>query len=382
MTKVLYMLPAEKFGGAERQGTIAIKKLPQIGVEVLPVVGPGQMIIEALERNDIKDYIHTLAFPDDPKHPLTFAENIQRAFYNLKCFIKSKKLIEEILRKNPCDIIYATRTFSWIIAGFVSKEMNIPVVWRCGSLITNPFQRSITQGFIGWSHPKALVSNSNAMKASFGKGLNLPSYVIQSSVDTDRFKPDIDGSQFYSRYNLSKDYKYIGISARPAPEKGPDFLASIMKKVIAANNKVKLLWAGESSWRKHLEGIFSKANLSESVTFLGHVPDIENFYSACDAVLLSSKLNSIESSPSALLEPMAMGKAVVATQAGGIPEIISDGENGFIRKYGDSKGFADAILELIENPDLALKIGKNAIAHIDNFHNELANTEALAKVCM
>jgi len=180
--------------------------------------------------------------------------------------------------------------------------------------------------------------------------------------------------------NLEDKIKIIGIAARPAPEKGPEFIVTILKNLVSTEKNVKLLWAGESSWRKHLENIFLKAGLGQTVTFLGHIPEIEEFYSICDVVILASKYNSIESSPSAILEPMAMGKPVVATDVGGIHEIITDSENGFLRRYGDSEGFATAIKRLLAEPELAANIGKRARQKIESEHDKEKNTKSLAEI--
>lgn len=380
MLRLLYMLPSEKFGGAERQGTLTLKLLPDFGIKATALVGPGKMILDAFAREGISNYIHTDRFPDDPKHPLSFLENMQRYYYNTKCFIRSRRLVMDLLQKEQFDLIYATRTFSWIVSGFISRKTGIPVIWRCGSRFTDSFQRNLSRWFMKFSGIKALVSNCKAMQESWGEGLSIPSFVVNSSVNTHKFRKDIDRISFLNAHSLDKNMRFVGIAARPAPEKGPEFIIESIKKLSKKRNDFELLWAGESSWRKYLEGLFKKAGIKERVRFLGHIPDIEKFYASCDTVILASKPNSIEASPSALLEPMAMGKPVIATAVGGIPEIIEDRKNGLMVQYGDDAAFCDAIDEVLSNANLALRLGTNARETIDKEHNIQKNTKELAEI--
>jgi glycosyltransferase involved in cell wall biosynthesis len=217
------------------------------------------------------------------------------------------------------------------------------------------------------------------MKNSFRADFDIPSYVTRSSVDMERFSEVSDKITARKKLGLERDLKYVGIAARPAPEKGPEFLLEIIKKVETREN-VRLLWAGESSWKDHIRNIFVNAGLKNRIKFLGYIPNIEDFYSSCDVIALTSKNNSIEASPSAVLETMAMAKPVVASRSGGIPETIDSGINGFLFEYGDSERFAGCIGNLLDNPLLAERIGRNARKKIEQFHNIDTNTGRLAEI--
>ncbi len=126
--------------------------------------------------------------------------------------------------------------------------------------------------------------------------------------------------------------------------------------------------------------MFKNKKISDHVVFLGHIPDIENFYASIDIAILTSKKRSIETTPNSLLEPMSMGKTVVSTNVGGIPEIVTDGSNGFIFDYGDIEGFTEKILNLISDKELSEKIGKTARERILTHHNENINIGHLAEI--
>jgi L-malate glycosyltransferase len=88
-----------------------------------------------------------------------------------------------------------------------------------------------------------------------------------------------------------------------------------------------------------------------------NVKDIKNYLNAADAGIYTSR---DESFGMGILETMAYGKPVLATRAGGIPEVMSDKIDGFLLKIGDTKGFASKLIQLIKNPAVAAKLGQNA----------------------
>jgi len=92
--------------------------------------------------------------------------------------------------------------------------------------------------------------------------------------------------------------------------------------------------------------------IEERVNFLGFREDPQVILSICDISLLSSLTEGL---PNAILESMALGKPVVATEVGGIPELITDGVHGYLVSKGDHEQFACSILNL--NPERAQEMG-------------------------
>jgi glycosyltransferase involved in cell wall biosynthesis len=87
-----------------------------------------------------------------------------------------------------------------------------------------------------------------------------------------------------------------------------------------------------------------------------------------------------EGFPLSILEAMAMGKPVVATSVGGIPEIVTNGVTGYLHQHGNSQELADALLRLIENPEDARRMGATARENVlqnfsrQKFADEIAQT--------
>ena len=122
---------------------------------------------------------------------------------------------------------------------------------------------------------------------------------------------------------------------------------------------LRVLFAGDCGWREHVEQYFFKNNLKPSVTFLGHIQEIETFYKSCDVILLASPEKSIEGAPNAILEAMAMERPVVVTDVGGISELVQHGLQGFLVPPDNGMElFVDYIEGLISDQTLSRQMGK------------------------
>ena len=104
------------------------------------------------------------------------------------------------------------------------------------------------------------------------------------------------------------------------------------------------------SWRREL-------GLAGRVHFLGQRRDIPDLLSALDIFVLPSHSEGVSL---ALLEAMAAGLPVIATAVGGLPEVVTDGENGLLIPPKDPEALAQALARLLADPALAKKLGENA----------------------
>ncbi len=100
----------------------------------------------------------------------------------------------------------------------------------------------------------------------------------------------------------------------------------------------------------------AKLNILDKVEFCGFIEDIPGFLNSLDIFLLTSLH---EGSSNILLESMACGKPIIAFNISSIPEIISDGSNGYLVEFGQSSQFAQKIITLANNRELLAEIGKN-----------------------
>lgn len=125
----------------------------------------------------------------------------------------------------------------------------------------------------------------------------------------------------------------------------------------AVNREVpsRLAMIGDGPDRSNAERFCREHRLTDRVTFLGNVVDLEEVLGAADLFLLPSEA---ESFGMAALEAMACEVPVIGTSTGGMPEVVTSGETGFLLPVGDVAGMAEHALEILRDPDLKRRMGK------------------------
>jgi glycosyltransferase involved in cell wall biosynthesis len=161
---------------------------------------------------------------------------------------------------------------------------------------------------------------------------------------------------------LDPDEIAVGVASRLVPGKGHDVAIRAFAAVAERLPKARLLVAGDGPLRREVEEM-ARYNLpSRQVSILGFVEDIRGFFSACDLVLFPSLPSFGEGFGLAALEAMAAGVPVVASNAGPLPEVVSDGESGLVVAAGDDQAWAEAIFTLASDRPLRLRLGNEARA--------------------
>jgi glycosyltransferase involved in cell wall biosynthesis len=175
----------------------------------------------------------------------------------------------------------------------------------------------------------------------------------------------------------------LGIESQPmilfvgrlVPRKGVDILLRALPQVIKEMD-AKLVLAGSGN-QKDYRRLAQALNIPDKVIFLGHVPDdtLSLLYSSCDLFVLPSRLEGLGI---VVLEAMAAGKPVIATNAGGIPELVETGHNGILIEAGEAEELASAITRVLGDKSLARAIGKNNTSKVrEHYSWEVAARKAV-----
>ncbi|MCK4646185.1 MAG: glycosyltransferase family 4 protein [Candidatus Aminicenantes bacterium] len=193
--------------------------------------------------------------------------------------------------------------------------------------------------------------------------------IIHSGIDLKKFKE----LSFNEKQNLKRDLGIpeniliIGTAGRLEPVKGPEFLIEAAKYIILKYPNTHFLFSGDGHLKQNLEERASELGIEKNIIFLNWRDDVAKIISIYDVFVLPS-LN--EGMGRVLVEAMALGKPIVASNIGGIPDLVSHGKNGFLVPPKDPRELANCIQILIEDEEKKAKMGKAGKEIVENFTKE------------
>ena len=190
--------------------------------------------------------------------------------------------------------------------------------------------------------------------------------IIHSGIDLERLSNSTD-TAIIREFNIRKDEIILGNVAALAPHKDQATLLKAFKKVITKIHNCRLFIIGTGVERKNLEQNIKNLNLVGKVCLTGFRNDIGAFYKRMDIFVSSSYLEGLGTST---LDAMSCGLPIVATNTGGIPEIVHNNENGILVNPYDDKGLASAIIKLMQNKPLRMEFSKKSLEIVKSFSKE------------
>ena len=185
--------------------------------------------------------------------------------------------------------------------------------------------------------------------------------VFHKGIDTKRFSPENVESEQYSTFR-------VGTAASLTPRKGLEhFIDAATKINDAVSTEIEFLIAGEPSaaedeeYVQSLQDRVKQAGLENNVQFLGWINEMPEYLESLDVFVLPS-LN--EGIPGVVREALAMEIPVVATDVGGTPEAVLDGETGLLVPPKDSAAIANCVIQLLLDSHERRRMGKKGRQHI------------------
>jgi glycosyltransferase involved in cell wall biosynthesis len=183
----------------------------------------------------------------------------------------------------------------------------------------------------------------------------IPVDLIYNGVDLQRYDHQEPCCTLPDEYGMEPGSKVVGVVARLEPEKGHPTLFDAWPIVLRAVPDSYLLVVGEGSRRDALEAQARELRIAHRVVFTGRRDDVPAVTAALDVAVLPSYR---EAQGLTILEAMALSRPVVASDVGGIPEMIQDGKTGLLVPPHDPEALAAAIIRLLTNHPLADTLGR------------------------
>jgi len=212
----------------------------------------------------------------------------------------------------------------------------------------------------------ASVANSEAGK-QFLIGRGVPAAntrVILNGVSLERLSTNGHGSHGEEKQLVRRQpgNPTVGIVASLTPEKDHDTFLRAAARIHQAMPTTTFAILGDGPLRSSLEALRAELGLNNAVTFWGYRDDVASFYESFDVVVLATV--QPEGHSNTLLEAMALGKPVVATDTGGTSEIVSHGTTGLLVPRRDPDALAKAICKLLTDQQEAARLGSTGQAMV------------------
>ena len=236
-----------------------------------------------------------------------------------------------------------------------------------------PYLYHIHNGFVEYpanrralAHAAVIIANSAEMRRDFidhlGPGMERIR-VLYNGVDTEQFRPGLR-SGFRADVGASSGDVLIGMASRLAPDKGQDTFLRAAAQVARAEPQARFVIIGDDSifsdngdFVAKLKRLVAELDLTGRITFAGFRSDMAVVYTGVDVLVDAAWC---EAFGLVVVEAMSCGKVVIGTEAGGIPEIIMHGRDGFLFPPRDATRLAAILLEVVRKPALRRAIGAAA----------------------
>lgn len=343
--RISFSIGSLGFGGKERQLGYLIKNLPSTFKKQLIVFSGEIGYEEILEDVD------------------TFHIVERRNKYS---FRKLKDVYKQIIDFSP-DIIHSWDVASPFLLRPLSLRYKTPII--NGSLRTSgPYykklkNRVLTKSLVQFCDHS--VSNSVACLNTLNIDQRNDVTCILNGFDIDRFSKSVNES-------LELDGKKIKICmvGRFFESKDHDLVIEAAKELNKRNYSVSFLMVGDGKRLKIIKEKCAVYGLN-NVIFMGNRTDIPSILNKCDIGILLNPPGRAEGLSNSLMEYMATGLPIIATNSGGTPELINHDTTGYLTVPGNLEQLVHLLMKLIDDKELRLKIGSAAKAHlIEHFSME------------
>jgi len=210
------------------------------------------------------------------------------------------------------------------------------------------------------SHPSVtMVNNSTEGAHSYESWLKLPKRslkVIHNGIDESFLTRDHSRSVSAIRRDIGvpDDAPLVVGAFRLSFEKRPQVFLKVMKQVAAKIPNVRAVIMGIGAMREELEQSILDLGLSHVVSLLGRRGDVHDIMAAGDLLLLCSEK---EGTPNVVMEAQLLGKPVVSTAVGGVPDLVVNGETGYLVRPKQTAQMAAFVVQILKDPELARKLG-------------------------
>lgn len=348
MKKVLYLLNHAGKAGTERYIQILVEHLNNKKTKAYFAYNIEGLLVERLKALGVE----------------TFRIKLRNRFD-----LRAAWQLARLCKKLDIDIIHAQFLRENYIA-MLSRLFNsrTSVVYTNHFILANNLLTRVTNHLITSLQAGIIAVCNRGREMMIANGINSKKIkVLFNAVDPEYWgKPE--ASTLRSEFGIGDDTMILLCASRFAYDKGHRYLVrSIARLREITDKKFMLILAGDGPLQKEIKGLAEELGLGKHIIFTGFRSDIKNLYNGSDIYINSSEH---EASSFNIIEALATGLPVVATDKGGNNDIINEQNDcGILVQYDDEDDTAGAIKRLMEDPTLRERLSKNALKAVNEKFN-------------
>ncbi len=300
------------------------------------------------------------------------------------------KLTTLLKKENP-DIVHTHGYFASVIGRIAAKYARVPVIFNhVHSTYWDYKKRNLFIEKLLSKHTQTIICCSEAVRdfVTNNEKIDLSkTVVIYNGVDEERFSHFNNVSAAKMELGIEPDDPVIGTVSSLTPHKGHKYVLLAARKILETFSSTKFLFVGDGGLKEKLEDQANNLKISSNVIFTGTRKNIPELLNLMDIFVLPS--SSREGLGISIIEAMAVEKPVVATDIGGIPEVVDNGKTGILIPPQNAEAIAKAVIELLFHPGKAKEMGrlgrlriidkfttKRMISDIENLYRNLFNQKS------
>jgi glycosyltransferase involved in cell wall biosynthesis len=271
--------------------------------------------------------------------------------------VRMRARVRRVIRAERADLVHVhSRRGADIWAGLAAKRERVPAV--LSRRVDNPEKRWLVKFKYGL-YRRVITISQGIRRVLIEQAGVAPEKIVcvPSAVDTERFRPpdlNADRAWFAREFGLREGELAVGMLAQFIERKGHRVLIAALPGVLQRVPRTRVILFGQGPLLEEMRRLCAERGLSERVTFAGFRNDMEKILPNLDLVVHPALMEGLGVS---LLEAAACGVPIIASNAGGMPEIVRDGVTGRLIEPGDSSALAAAMIELLANAELRRRCG-------------------------
>ncbi len=388
-TKVLHVITRLDKGGSAENTFLTLKGMDRTRYDVALISGsiedPTQDRRQQIQEMGIKHF-----FIPELVRNISFIKDC-KALFKLYCF----------LRKEKYEIVHTHTSKAGLLGRIAAKLAGTPIVIHTphghvffgyfGPMRTNFFIRLEKIASLITDKIIALTNREKKDTIAFKVAKEDKLTVIHSGIELDKFTQSSTQDIRLLKNNLGIQEKalIVGTAGRLVPIKGPEYLIKAAEKILQIHKNIFFLFAGDGYLKEDLAALAQDLGIEKNILFLGWKDNAAEIISLYDIFVLPS-LN--EGMGRVLVEAMALGKPIVASNIGGIPDLIFHGKNGFLVPPQKPDELAQYIQFLLEDKNIRKMMGQEGkelaqhfsaeqmVQKIESLYNHLLEMKEIASL--